>query len=154
MSTKVREYGGLALKLNVPLLVLGNITIERGARLLTGTRLTTIRLERNAIWAEIVGGTRAGEEVCISAACVSRSWESILQLAFAINVHKAQSLTVKGMLGVYLPPSGQCYAHGMLYSALGHAVSPRQVKVYKSGKAGEQERIFANKVIEEVMLME
>jgi ATP-dependent DNA helicase PIF1 len=125
----------LALKVGVPVILLGNLDATSG--LCNGTRLIISRLARRLIVAQIIGGAQVGNIVNIQRITTTTNrlkWlftlqrrQFPLQLAFAMTINKAQGQTMK-TVGIYLHE--HVFTHGQLYVALSRATRVNDVFIF------------------------
>jgi ATP-dependent DNA helicase PIF1 len=125
----------LALKVGVPVILLGNLDASSG--LCNGTCLIVRRLVRRLIVVEIVDGSHAGTVLNIpriTTSSIGNRWpftllrrQFLVQLAFAMTINKAQGQTM-GTVGIYLPEP--VFTHGQLYVALSRATSVGNVSIH------------------------
>lgn len=128
--------GELSLKVGCPLILLRNLSPDRG--LCNGTRMILRRAGDRVLEVEVIGGQFHGEVAFIPRITLTPSGKDAefaftlrrrqfpVRLAFAMTINKAQDQSVQFVgLDLRVP----VFSHGQLYVALSRATSRHRIKV-------------------------
>ena len=136
LSPKGLPPHSLELKVGQPIMLIRNKNPSRG--LCNGSRLIVRRLGRKIIYASIMTGVHAGEEVMISRVPLTSSDEDRaapvkfirrqfpIKPAYAMTINKSQGQTLNHV-GLYLPQP--VFGHGQIYVALSRCTNPQNLKI-------------------------
>jgi hypothetical protein len=126
----------LELKVGQPIMLIRNKNTSRGQ--CNGSRLIVQRLGRKLIFARVMTGVHAGEEVMISRVPLTSSDEDRaspvkftrrqfpIKPAYAMTINKSQGQTLNHV-GLYLPQP--VFGHGQIYVALSRCTNPQNLKI-------------------------
>lgn len=150
--------GELSLKLGCPLILLRNLSPDRG--LCNGSRMIVRRASDRVLEVQVIGGQFHGEISLIPRITLTPSGKDAefafllkrrqfpVRLAFAMTINKAQGQSVRYVgLDLRVP----VFSHGQLYVALSRATSRHRIKVLLPDGAGDESRAV-NIVYPEVLM--
>ncbi|KAL5722556.1 hypothetical protein ACHQM5_006065 [Ranunculus cassubicifolius] len=124
----------LKIKKGCPVMLLRNIAPKDG--LCNGTRLKVLRCGGRVIEAQILTGSKAGNEVLIPRMTITPTTKELpfkmsrrqfpIRLAFAMTINKSQGQSVR-YVGIDLRTP--VFSHGQLYVALSRCTSSKRISV-------------------------
>ena len=133
----------LSLKVGCPVILIRNLDVSKG--LCNGTRLIVKQILSRLLKLELMNGSQAGKEVCITRIdhvtaenfmpFIMNRRQFPLKLAFAMTINKAQGQSLQ-MTGIWLPHP--VFAHGQIYVALSRSGVPKNTKILMKQIAGKQ----------------
>ncbi|XP_074361953.1 uncharacterized protein LOC141702153 [Apium graveolens] len=145
----------IRLQEGTPVMLLRNLNQSGG--LCNGTRLIVTRLGKWSIRADIISGTKIGQNVTIPRIIMSpkeSKWPFKLnrrQLpvapCFAMTINKSQGQSLK-RVGLYLP--GQVFTHGQVYVALSRVTAIEGLVIVNSDNEVKDHSLIKNIVYKEV----
>lgn len=148
-------FSALKLRVGVPVMLLRNL--NRSAGLCNGTRGIVLRISRNCIMIQIMGGDFHGRQGFIPRMMLNsnkaelnwivtrRQFPLRVCFAFTVNKSQGQSLTKVG-----IDLRSPCFSHGQLYVALSRATDVGNIAVLFDKENAEQRTM--NVVYPEVLL--
>jgi len=146
----------LALKINVPVVMLRNI--DQSIGLCNGTRLLIVKLGDYVIEGKIITGSHIGEHVCIPRVILhgtSPKWPFTLarrqfpiKVCYALTINKCQGQMLQ-KVGIYL--KGHVFSHGQLYVAVSRVTSQEGLKILIENEDGTSGTATKNIVYRKIL---
>lgn len=125
----------LKLKLNTPVILLRNLSVED--KLTNGTRMIVHNIQRNIIACRLIDQGELTERLCfipridfisngVDTPIPFRRRQFPIRVCFAMTINKSQGQTLD-RVGLYLRTP--CFTHGQLYVAFSRVRAPDKIKV-------------------------